>query len=306
MMKIMNKKFPAKKFKMLLITTSTAMFFIIFFACDNTLELTDPSGDQFSVYGVLDMNKNLNIIRIKDLKVPIEAMGKEPLDAVVVLENITTGNTEVLRDSVVVFDGVPTYNFYTEMEITPESEFLLTITRQNGEMTTATALSPNLLEFDIDEYMPGCRTEVVVTVSPIEIGNIISRISFLFEGDQRGTRVFESNERTQVIHEFKPQQILDEVWKDWALGGIDCYVLCYEDPRPQCWQLDSDIWKLEYEHFGPELLANDSLDEKNIRDGTGKFGIMRTGKFSFPVDSTRIIPARPLPQPYCMLGCPEM
>ena len=282
------------------------LFFIAFFACDNTLELTDPSGDQFSVYGVLDMNKDLNIIRIKDLKVPIEAMAKEPLDAMVVLENITTGEVEVLRDSVVVFDGVPTYNFYTEMEITPESDFLLTITRQNGEMTTATALSPNILEFDIDQDMPGCRTEVVVTVSPIKIGNIISRISLLYDGDKRRTRVFEKNKRTHVNHEFKPQQILDEIWKDWALGGIDCYALCYEDPRPQCWQLDTDTWKLEYEHYGPELLADKFPAGENISDGTGKFGIMRTGEFSFPVDSTRIIPARPLPLPFCQAGCPEM
>lgn len=281
-----------------------AVIIVFFFSCDNTLELTDTSGDQFSVYGVLEMNKDLNVIRIKDLKLPVDEAGNEPIDAEVILHNVTLGVSEVLKDSVVYFDGVATYNFYTGMEITPESEFLLTITRQNGDMISATARSPNLVEFQIDETNAGCRTDVEVLGSPIKTGSVVSYISVLYEGAGRRARAFESNEGNLVRHNFNPQQVLDEIWKDWALGGIDCYRLCYEDPRPQCWQLDTDSMYVDFEHFGPELLESDTGGGENINDGTGKFGIMRTGEFSFSIDSTRMIPARPLPLPFCQAGCP--
>lgn len=269
------------------------------------MELIDEETGLFSIYGALDMNKEINFIRIKDLNVPIENMSDQPLDVEVVLENLTDGTSEVLQDSVVIFDGVPTHNFYTTMEIPPRAEFRVTVMGEDGRTTSAMATAPDLADVHVEPEKPGCRTELEVEISSIELGNVSSQIALEYDGMEWGWRGYGHEFDESVTHIFRPQQLLDQIWKDWAVNSFDCYVLCYEDPRPQCYQLDSDFWRVKYIHFGPDFNKADLPEDLSIPGGIGEFGIIRTEVIPFQIDSSRIIPPRQLPI-YCPNGCPPL
>lgn len=277
----------------------------VYYGCDNSLDLIDEATGSYSIYGALDMNKEINFIRVKDLNVPIENIMDEPLNVEVVLENLTEGVSQVLKDSVVIFDGVPTHNFYTTMDIPPRSEFRITVSGEDGRTTTARATAPNLSDVYIEPEKPGCRTEVDVEVSPIEAGNVSSEIAVSYDGMEWRWGGFEQEFDDKVVHTFQPQEILDEIWKDWAIASFDCGVLCYEDPRPQCYELDSDFWKVKFIHYGPDVDEGDLSNDIKIPGGVGKFRIVRVHEVSFQIDSSRVIPPRELPF-YCQNKCPPM
>lgn len=275
-------------------------------ACDNSVELIDEETGLYSIYGALDMNKEINFIRIKDLNVPIENLADQPLNVDVVLDNLTNGISEVLRDSVVIFDGVPTHNFYTTMEIPPRAEFRITVTGEDGRATSAMATAPDLVEVHVQPEKPGCRTEMEVEISSIELGNVSSHIAVDYDGMEWRWGGYAREFDESITHTFQPQVLLDEIWKDSELESTDCYEICYEDPRPQCYQLDSDFWRVKYIHYGPDFDEGELPEDLRVPGGIGEFGIIRTEVVSFQIDSSRIIPPRPLPSTYCPTGCPPL
>lgn len=128
-----------------LIIWAVALVFIfagILSGCETTFDPFIEGKALYSIYGYLDVNRPVNYIRVKDLDTPITADSARKLNAKVTLTNLATGQSQILQDSVVRFNGIYTHNFRTTMDITPETKYRVQVTRPDGKSVSATTITP--------------------------------------------------------------------------------------------------------------------------------------------------------------------
>lgn len=95
--------------------------------CDHTFEpLQENDQYYFSVYGSLDASADTQWVRIMPVRDSLY-FSPRPIDAEVTLENVNTGESVVMHDSLFSFvQGVYVYNFWTTMNVEPEQTYRLT------------------------------------------------------------------------------------------------------------------------------------------------------------------------------------
>jgi len=122
-------------------------------ACDDAFEPFKTDSElHFSVFGYMDASADTQWIRVTPIR---ESVFTTPgaLDATVTLEQMGSGATIVLRDSVFVFDisgpegqaQSDVHNFWTDEPIEPDATYRLTVTASNGATTTAMVPIPKAL-----------------------------------------------------------------------------------------------------------------------------------------------------------------
>lgn len=156
------------------------VLFLLVSQCDATLDPLDQSNGSFSVHGTVNMDNEIHFFRVNDLKATLQQETVPAIDARVTLENITTGNSVVLPDSMVNFDGVFTHNFFTE-DIEYGNIYELTVERLSGRGTIKGRwTTPRRASMEI-EGLPaertGCNDPITMTYAPVsEISEIDLRI----------------------------------------------------------------------------------------------------------------------------------
>lgn len=97
----------------------------------------------FSVYGYLDPAADTQFVRVVPLRQRIEVPAPGPLDVQVTVEDLETGTTYPLRDSLVTFaDGSYGHVFYALFEPIHDHAYRLTVRRPDGPTTTAETTVP--------------------------------------------------------------------------------------------------------------------------------------------------------------------
>lgn len=128
---------------------SCVAFSLLLFAsaCDQTFEPLIEHDRYFSIFGVLNPAADTQWIRvtpIRDLLTTSTLPG--PIEAVVTLEDLSTGQIVTLSDSLFAY-GVTNldhsqhryaYNFWTTHPIRPGATYRLTVTRSDGTKSSAT------------------------------------------------------------------------------------------------------------------------------------------------------------------------
>lgn len=113
--------------------------------CDNTVDPFGNRADTYAIYGYLAENRQKQFIRVKRLDVPLSKQDA-PLDVTVRLENLTDGQSEILKDSLIYFEEkgstIGTHNFWTDTPIQPETRYRLSVEHPDGETTEATTVTP--------------------------------------------------------------------------------------------------------------------------------------------------------------------
>lgn len=112
---------------------------------EEPFQASQPNNDRyiFSMFGYLDAAADTHWIRIMPIRDSIFS-GPEPIDAVVTLKNMETGETATLQDS--LFQYAPeTYarNFWTTMNLEPSKSYQLTAKRSDGLQSSATVTIPD-------------------------------------------------------------------------------------------------------------------------------------------------------------------
>lgn len=112
--------------------------------CDTSVEALVPSDEyHYSVFGVLNPVQDTQWVRVEPLAEPTSSGAPESIDAEVSLENLDTGQTWVLRDSLMeVFRDEFQHNFWTTAPISPGTSYELTVRGAEGETTHAATTTP--------------------------------------------------------------------------------------------------------------------------------------------------------------------
>jgi hypothetical protein len=234
--------------------------------CDTSIQPFADETGLYSVYGYLAVAERQHTVRVRKLNDPVADDANSMLDATVTLENLTTGTTETLADSVVTFDGTDTHNFQVRQPIQPENTYRLTVRRSDGRVAQATATTPPVTDVDIElQNAPvGCgeNDAIILYFRNVPRGELLRlAIGVRWDGAVRWVE-----RDIDVSYGFKTRDAVREaiprsVWR--SANGSACSLL------------DDPIMRLAYTHLGPDW-PSDSLGAdpltSNVENGLGRFG----------------------------------
>ncbi|MEQ9265773.1 MAG: hypothetical protein RLN81_11160 [Balneolaceae bacterium] len=256
--------------------TTTAL---ISLGCSSVVETQEERSDNFySIYGVLEISKPENFIRIHDNRIPLWESSSEKLDIEVILQDMSNQEEEALTDLVVPFDGMYTHNFSVLTPIKFDNVYQLKLADRNGFKDSILVKTPQPTTADV--FIPQVRCDLInleFTFDPVdyEAGEILD---FRLE--------FEHLENTYGLTEtYKPDFITDNGKVKLILGlehsinkGLGTLWFGYQS----CKDLKINEFILYYSHYGEEL----NPPEFTIEEGGGFFGKRILGVYS---DSMHVV-----------------
>lgn len=266
-----------------------------FTACERSLDPFENDQGIYSVYGALEVGKPQNIIRVRNLREPFRADSVFPFDATVTFQDLQTGETTQLRDTVVNFEAGRTHNFILNQELKLDSQYQITVERSDGEQVTSVATTPALTEAS---YFPAqfinCETKIDFRFRNVEQSELIQmEIGATYRGDVHWAEMdlvskVEYDSQLEVHRvQMSPRNLLVEVFTPVLPDNpyYDPYTLF---PTVGCNELDNNTIMIRYKHYGPEWQTGRPIEEGEIdtdsgdvENGLGFFGAYRVDTFSF-------------------------
>lgn len=283
--------------------------------CDANLQPYADNAGLFSIYGYLTLSDEPHYIRVKNLNDLVLDDSTKPLNATVTLEDLETGDTEVLVDSIVEFDGLYTHNFRSEMDIEAERTYEVRVERSDGRIGRATATMPPLTATTLSPATEApCHRRITVEFPNVDNPRFIQASVGLKYGDAIGwmnielERLDEGGSRAR----FTPASMVDEIVPENVTPFVDC------DAEKYCNLLDDKNVRIAYTHFGPDWPADSTLARplpSEVANGLGVFGGLRRDTLVATTNATlrcpgpETVPCRPAPRP-CTSGercfCPDV
>lgn len=269
--------------------------------CENSIEPFSGKG-RYVIYGYVSPSSDLQAIRVKPLPVPITKIDSNSLDATVTLANLTDGTSEVLKDSIVAFEDegstVVTHNFWTDTPITPGTKYRVSIEGPEGQVTQATATTPERKEAEVFPENGNCLDNFTVNFKNVDARRLWRTVlEIKHEGEWREITMGDADETEEgtLALSFKPERILE--------GRIPFQELpegrnsrCWYAPR--CSELESDTITVRFTYLGPDWYGDipedsvryDPLNSYFVTNGLGFFGALGRAQTSVSVDTSEILP----------------
>lgn len=115
-------------------------------ACEDTVDPILKSDRQFTLWGALDMNADVQYLRIIPIRPTLDRSSRDELDVDVQSVHVETGDVVQWRDSVVTFpDGNIGHVFSAPFRIRPNHSYRIEVRSPDSEIvTTATTTIPPL------------------------------------------------------------------------------------------------------------------------------------------------------------------
>lgn len=233
--------------------------------CDSTLEPLDQENGSFSIFATVDMDNPVHFFRVDDLKKTVIQETDSKIDALVTLENMNTGNSIVLPDSMVDFDGVYTHNFFTD-NIEYGETYKLSVERiSDGSSISGQWTAPRRASFEIDGLPAeegGCFSDITLKYAPV------SNIS---EIDLRIFRV-----GIPPIKSFRPPFVKGEDESVSATFSLyDISKAIYGIYTDDCRNLEAGGTLLfDLTHYGPDFFENNFTGDIDDLIKVGVFGAL--------------------------------
>ncbi|GAB5517965.1 MAG: DUF4249 family protein [Rhodothermales bacterium] len=123
---------------------------LILGGCDTEVNPILGEGRPFSLYGYLNPTSPVQAVRVFPVASTLEEVIQDKLDAVVVSENLTTGERITWTDSLTTLpSGERRHVFYAPFSAEYEHTYRLTVTRSDGAQSSATVQVPPLITFSM-------------------------------------------------------------------------------------------------------------------------------------------------------------
>lgn len=240
--------------------------------CDSTLQPFDEDAGLFSVYGYLTLSGSQHFLRVRDLDAPLLPDSTRTLDATVTLKNLSTGQTETLTDSIVVYEGVYTHNFRSAQDIQPATQYRITI-EQDGKRTHATATMPEKTKVGIEpKGKIRCTQSVYVTFQNVPEKRLLqmsvgipwrNHLNWVEASD------FDTGTNGNLIERFDAASIARAVMPERILSTVGF------QSEKFCSLFDENRVYIAFTHYGPDWPA-DSIrtnpTQSAVQNGLGTFG----------------------------------
>lgn len=244
----------------------------------------------YSIYGALDIDKNPNYIRVKDLRIPLSADSSE-IDGVVEFQDLETGTTTILQDTIVEFNENRTNNYILHEDLEPRQSYQLTVTRPDGNFVSSIATTPGITRHSVQpNENVSCFSNIEIrfqNVLPTEQIRLYAGFSYEGFQTQEISRYCEfEREGNELVLNITTRNLLGIVLPAPGTNQILCRKT---ESAIGCGDLESNTVNLRYLHLGPEwqkvfpIYPVDPEDIRDVENGLGFFGGYREDNFSYSV-----------------------
>lgn len=254
--------------------------------CNDTIEPFSEMGS-YSVYGNLSFQQEPHFFRVRPLKQSLNS-SPESLDVTVTLTNRSNGRTRVLQDSVILFDGIRTHNYWSDFKVEPATTYELRVENSRLPPTSVQTTTPTGVDaVVIPDSVQECGNVEVrfrEAESPVEI-----YVGFRFEGEMHWVRRAEVESPPNREHKVL----------QFELGSVLIAVIPtgLREPPP-CTQLEDTTIQIAYLYVDPERsqetagaqVTYDPTQQERIDNGVGFFGAYRRDTITAKADTTFPVP----------------
>jgi len=248
-------------------------------SCENKLDPIDRDTGIYGMYGALDLNKQVNYIRVKDLNAEFTEAATENINAMVTFENLETGSIQTLESSKLEWEGIFLHNFIVNGSIEPDTRYRVTAERSDGVEVAIETLTPTKPVPEASPINQDCYTPVTVAFAPTNGSTIGLKLGFL-RGDTlwRVEQIVQADQqnRNRISYTFVPQDELDL----FPPGNVTI----------KCNELSESNVFVAYVHYSPgfyEKIENDPFD---ILASTDRLGALYYDTLEVPIDTSRVCP----------------
>lgn len=265
-------------------------------ACDNSLEPFDRASGFYSIYGAIDLHRDLNYVRVKDLNSMLVRDSTRNLEATVSLINLGSGFSDVLEDSVVELDSVFTHNFRIPYSLDTATDYRLLVEGDDGGVAWADTRTPEFAEVEItpEQAVFGCTDVISFRITRIPARNDLDiTIGFELGGIPFDTRLFLSPGEEAGALISPPQQTIQEIVDDIAVRN-NLYQNPPGPPPPpfpqppyECEDLSDDKLFIHYTHYSPDFFEQNESDSTDVAGGAGRFGAFYRDSLTITIDTVR-------------------
>lgn len=260
------------------------LLFFINTGCDGSIDPLVEETGTYSIYGYIDVNREVNFIRVSNLKIPLVKGSAQSIDGTVTLQNLETGTTQTLQDSIITFNDVVTHNFKTTLNILPETTYQIKVERSDGKFLSAKATTPNIANYSAEPINQKCRIPITITFEPVNPNTfIVLNIRFRLSGTYTNVEALfpeqVQNFNGKLSFTFLPGQLIYRTV--CGTQGFACL------PQPPCHLLDDDYFTVEYTHYGPDTKV-EITDSLSIPGGAGTFIGLLKDSFRIPIDTSKV------------------
>lgn len=261
---------------------------------DKSIDPIEDGTGIFSFYGAIDLNEHPNYVRVRDLKIPFLSE-PDSLDAEVTLLHLESGIQSTLEDSIVTFSGKITNNYIITDTLLPRNTYKLSAMRKSdGATSSSIATMPGITEHTVSpDSNVDCHQPITFRFKNVLPSENI-RIEAGFVHDKQITwfevgRICDIRQTgdNEMVFSASPNNLLGIVFPPPGINMLVCKDIT---PAVECDQLDSNVARLRYVHFGPEWNAVYPLRPVNptavldVDNGLGFFGGIRRDSFTFTID----------------------
>ncbi len=253
---------------------------VLFVACDeNELDPIDRDTGIYGMYGALDLNKQVNYIRVKDLNAEFTEAATETIDATVTFENLESGAVQTLGSETLKWEDIYLHNFIVNGPIAPDTRYRVKAERSDGVEVAVETLTPTMPVPQANPISEDCHTPITVTFEPTNGSTIGLKLGFL-RGDilWRVEQIVQADQQNsnRISYTFVPQDELD------LFPPGNQTILCNE-------LSESNVF-VAYVHYSPgfyEKIKNDPFD---ILASTDRLGALYYDTLAIPIDTSRVCP----------------
>lgn len=154
------------KLKKLLILFSTLMFLT---SCDITLEPISESEPFYSISGPLDIQSTPNFIRVHDITALLNPEATRELDLQLLFTNLSTMESTLLRDSVIVYENINTHNFIVEESIEFDTRYKIEIEDNLGFRDSLITVTTRETNLSISPDTVSCNQRFLIELTDVDL-----------------------------------------------------------------------------------------------------------------------------------------
>ncbi len=268
----------------------------VIIGCDNSLEpIAERQKNKYSIYGTLNVSKNINYIRVHDTSEPINSNDPKELSLVAFLDNQITTTREVLTGQNVRFEDIYTQNFLIGSVIEYGTEYVFSLQDETGYKDSIQVFTPPKARAVLVNPEGDCdQVKISLEVSPVDFEQdefVEVGLSFIFNGKEffHGDGYGRNNDGFEIIRTdsvysvaFWPNNVINPAIGIRPGPGNDA-------ERITCIEEDITLLKLKYFHYGkPGFgIKNSIIDDQLVSVNNKKVLGLYEEEFELLLDTTR-------------------
>jgi len=274
---------------------------------DRSINPLETSSGTYSIYGTLSLDQSTNYIRVRDVTIPFLSDSAKNLDAIVTFEDLQEETSTELEGYPVEFSGNFAHIFTLNWQLQPRRAYRLSVERSDGVSASSTATTPGITEVELSKepeddgrVVADCTEPVTFTYKNVKEPEwVLMEVGFEYQQELHWARIVDvaqlkyKEDSDQMFVRLSPRNLLFEVFPEthWIEHGGDPLLGL---PLVRCFQLDTNLVRIRYTHFGPEWIRIDearrgpvgTLESPDIEGGLGFLGAYRKGSFVFYIGNT--------------------